>query len=145
MKGVWIVLVLLTLSSVWANDLVIKQSHFGVDETVHKIEQIITQKGLHLFATIDHSANAQKVGLKMAKEKVIIFGNPKLGTKIMLRDPKTAIDLPIKILVYQDKQGHTKVAYHDPIKWSQEYNLSGCKMIDKMQRALDTITQKAIQ
>ncbi len=142
MKRLWILLI---ACGVWANDLVIKPSASGVDATTAKIEQIIAKKGLHHFTTIDHSAGATKAGLKMPKEKVIIFGNPKMGTKIMLRDPKTAIDLPIRVLVYEDRHGQTQVAYHDPIKWSQEYNLSDCKMIEKMHQALEKITDKAIK
>ncbi len=104
---------------------------------------IEAKKGLSVFAIINHQANAKKVGLQMPKEKVILFGNPKIGTKIMLKDQRAGLDLPMKILVYQDYNGNTKIIYHHPKKWSKSYNLNNYKLIDKMAVALDKITKKA--
>jgi len=129
-----------------AGSLIVKNSNHSVDETIAKIETIVKSKakeGMGVFTVIDHQKGAQKAGLQMQEEKVILFGNPKLGTKMMQRDPKTGLDLPLKVLVYQDKEGKTKMVYHDPIKWSKDFDLEGCKLVKKMADVLDMITTKA--
>ena len=92
-------------------DLPGKQS---VDETVEKLNGILQSKGVTLFALIDHSAEAAKAGLKMRPTKLLIFGNPKSGTPVMLAAPSSAIDLPLKILIWEDAQGKVWVAYNSP-------------------------------
>jgi uncharacterized protein (DUF302 family) len=129
-----------------ANGLIVKSSNHSVDETVAKIEAIVKSKakeGMGVFTIIDHQKGAKKTGQEMPAEKVILFGNPKLGTKMMQRDPKTGLDLPLKVLVYQDKEGKTKMVYHDPIVWSKDFDLEGCKLLKKMADVLDMITTKA--
>src|SRR6266850_2598983 len=74
----------------------------SVDETVEKLKGILQAKGVTLFALIDHSGEAEKVGMKMPRTKLLIFGNPKAGTPLMLAAPSIAIDLPLKILVWED-------------------------------------------
>ena len=81
-------------------------SHHSVDETVDKLKTILQSKGVTLFALIDHSGEAERVGLKMPPTKLLIFGNPKGGTPLMLAAPSAAIDLPLKILVAEDSQGN---------------------------------------
>ena len=80
-------------------------SHHSVDQTVGKLKTILQAKGVMLFALVDHSGEAEKVGLKMPPTKLLIFGNPKGGTPLMLAAPSVAIDLPLKILVAEDSQG----------------------------------------
>jgi len=82
--------------------IVDKASHHSVDETVDRLINILQSKGITLFAVIDHSGEAEKVGLKMPATKLLIFGNPKAGTPLMLAAPTIAIDLPLKILVWED-------------------------------------------
>jgi uncharacterized protein (DUF302 family) len=77
-------------------------SHHSVDETVDKLKAILRSKGVTLFALVDHSGEAQKVGMKMPPTKLLICGNPKGGTPLMLAAPSVAIDLPLKILVAED-------------------------------------------
>ena len=84
-------------------------SHHSVDETVNKLEAILQSKGVTLFALIDHSGEAEKVGMKMPPTKLLIFGNPRGGTPLMLAAPSAAIDLPLKILVAEDSQGRDDV------------------------------------
>src|SRR6516165_5003637 len=79
-------------------------SHHSVDQTVDKLKAILQSKGVTLFALIDHSGEAEKAGLKMPPTKLLIFGNPKGGTPLMLASPSVAIDLPLKILVAEDSQ-----------------------------------------
>ena len=87
-------------------------SHHSVDETVDKLKTILQSKGVTLFALVDHSGEAGKVGLKMPATKLLIFGNPKGGTPLMLASPSVAIDLPLKILVAEDSQGKVWISYN---------------------------------
>jgi uncharacterized protein (DUF302 family) len=88
------------------------ESHHSVDETVDKLKAILQSKGVTLFALVDHSGEAEKVGLKMPPTKLLIFGNPKGGTPLMLASPSAAIDLPLKILVAEDSQGKVWISYN---------------------------------
>jgi uncharacterized protein (DUF302 family) len=87
-------------------------SHHSVDETVDKLKTILQSKGVTLFAAVDHSGEAEKVGLKMPSTKLLIFGNPKGRTPLMLASPSVAIDLPLKILVAEDSQGKVWISYN---------------------------------
>ena len=89
-------------------------SHHSVDETVDKLTTILKSKGVTLFAVVDHSGEAEKVGMKMPPTKLLIFGSPKAGTPLMLAAPSVAIDLPLKILVAQDAQGKAWISYNSP-------------------------------
>lgn len=81
----------------------IPSSH-SVAETVEKLKGILQANGITLFAFVDHSGEAEKAGLKMRPTKLLIFGNPKAGTSVMLAAPSSAIDLPLKILIWEDAQ-----------------------------------------
>jgi uncharacterized protein (DUF302 family) len=87
-------------------------SHHSVDETVDKLKSILKSKGVTLFAVVDHSGEAEKVGMKMPPTKLLIFGSPKAGTPLMLAAPSAAIDLPLKILVAEDAQGKAWISYN---------------------------------
>lgn len=91
-----------------------KPSNHSVDETVAKLKGILQAKGITLFALVDHSGEAEKVGMKMPPTKLLIFGNPKGGTPLMLAAPSTAIDLPLKILVWEDAQKKVWISYNSP-------------------------------
>ena len=84
----------------------------SVDETVQKLEKILQAKGVKLFATIDHSGEAARAGLQMRPTKLLIFGNPKAGTPLMVHSPTAAIDLPLKILVWEDGEGNVRISYN---------------------------------
>ena len=87
-------------------------SYHSVDETVDKLKTILKSKGVALFALVDHSGEAEKVGLTMPPTKLLIFGNPMGGTPLMLAAPSAAIDLPLKILVAEDSQGRVWISYN---------------------------------
>jgi len=89
-------------------------SNHSVDETVEKLKGILQAKGVTLFALIDHSGEAEKVGMKMRPTKLLIFGTPKAGTPVMLAAPSSAIDLPLKILIWEDAEGKVWVTYNSP-------------------------------
>ena len=87
-------------------------SNHSVDQTVEKLKGILQAKGVTLFALVDHSGEAERVGIKMRPTKLLIFGSPKAGTPLMLATPSIAIDLPLKILVWEDNQGKVWVSYN---------------------------------
>ena len=89
-------------------------SRYSVDETVQRLSHAFTEKGMQIFAVIDHIGEAAKVGLTMPATKVVIFGSPKGGTPVMLAAPSLALDLPLKALIAEDAKGKTAVTYNDP-------------------------------
>src|ERR1700748_926930 len=101
-----------------------KLSKHSVDQTLEAIKGILATKGIRLFAEIDHSGEAEKVGLKMRPTKLLIFGNPKAGTPVMVAAPSSAIDLPLKILVSQDEAGQVWVSYNAPRYLQQRHDFS---------------------
>lgn len=103
--------------------IVDKPSNHSVDETVDKIKSILQAKGVMLFAVVDHSGEAAKVGMTMPPTKLVIFGSPKAGTPLMLAAPSVAIDLPLKLLVWQDTQGKVWISYNTPEYLQQRHGL----------------------
>lgn len=97
-----------------ANGIVAISSNHSVDQTVEKLKGILQAKKVTLFALVDHSGEAEKVGMKMRPTKLLIFGSPKAGTPLMLAAPTTAIDLPLKILIWEDAQGKVWISYNAP-------------------------------
>jgi uncharacterized protein (DUF302 family) len=96
------------------NGILSKPGSHSVIETVEKLKSMLQAKGITLFALIDHSSEAEKIGMKMPPTKLLIFGNPKGGTPLMIASPSSAIDLPLKILVAEDAQWKTWISYNDP-------------------------------
>lgn len=96
------------------NGIVTIPSKHSVDETVARLEHILQEKGIQLFALVDHSGEAEKAGMKMPPTKVAIFGNPKAGTPLMLAAPSIAIDLPLKLLIAEDTNGSVSVSWNAP-------------------------------
>ena len=99
------------------------RSNHSVDQTVTRIEQVLRDKGVTLFAVVDHSGEAAKVGLDMRPTKLLIFGNPRAGTPVMVAAPSAAIDLPLKILVWEDADGKTWVSYNSPEYLQQRHSI----------------------
>ena len=96
------------------NGIVNTASSNSVEQTIEKLKGILQTKGITLFALVDHSGEAEKVGLKMRPTKLLIFGNPKAGTPLMLAAPSCAIDLPLKILIWEDGQSKVWISYNSP-------------------------------
>jgi uncharacterized protein (DUF302 family) len=103
--------------------LVSVRSSRSVDETVEKLAELLKSKAITLFALIDHSGEAAKVGLSMPSTKLLIFGNPRVGTPLMLAVPMIAIDLPLKILVWEDREKQVWVTYCSPTNLRERYRL----------------------
>lgn len=96
------------------NGIANQLSHHSVEETVARLQSILESKGVTLFAVIDHSGEAEKAGMKMHPTKLLIFGSPKAGTPLMLAAPSTALDLPLKILVWEDAEDKVWLSYNSP-------------------------------
>ncbi len=95
------------------NGIVSIASQHSVDQTVQKFQKILEAKGVKLFALVDHSGEAEKAGMHMRPTKLLIFGNPKAGTPLMLASPSIAIDLPLKVLVLEDGDARVWISYND--------------------------------
>ena len=105
------------------NGIIDKSSSHSVDHTVEKLKGILQAKGVMLFAVVDHSGEAEKAGIKMRPTKLLIFGNPKGGTPVMLAAPSSAIDLPLKILVWEDDLGKVWLSYNSPSYLQGRHNI----------------------
>ncbi len=94
--------------------ITVQASTHSAETTVERLKNILQSKGSTLFAVIDHSGEAEKVGMKMRPTKLLIFGSPKAGTPVMLAAPSIALDLPLKALVWEDSEGKVWVSYNSP-------------------------------
>jgi uncharacterized protein (DUF302 family) len=104
-----------------AQGIVTAKSRYSFSDTLTRLESVLREKGIKLFAVIDHSGEAESAGLSMPSTKLLIFGNPKGGTPLMLAAPSTAIDLPLKILVAEDAQGSVWLSWNDPAYLQQRH------------------------
>lgn len=103
--------------------LVHRPTNLSVDEAVEKLTGILRAKDMKLFTVIDHSGEAEQIGMKMPPTKLLIFGNPKAGTPLMLAAPTVAIDLPLKILVWEDSNGDRWISYNSPNYLKERHHL----------------------
>ena len=105
------------------NGIVSKRSNHSVEETLEKLKRVLQAKGVNVFAIVDHSGEAEKAGLKMPDTKLVIFGSPKAGTPLMLAAPTTAIDLPLKILIWEDGEGKVWASFNSPAYLQERHKL----------------------
>ena len=89
-------------------------STHSVAQTMERLESLLKERGVMIFARIDFSGDAARAGLSLRPEQLLIFGNPKAGTPLMQSVPAAGLDLPLKALVWEDAEGHTQIAYNDP-------------------------------
>jgi uncharacterized protein (DUF302 family) len=106
------------------NQLITSVSPHPVAETVERLRASLERRSITVFATIDHASGAREVGLELPDETVVVFGDPRAGTPLMQKDPAVGIELPLKMLVW-DEGGTTRVGYHDPIALAESYRLDG--------------------
>jgi uncharacterized protein (DUF302 family) len=106
------------------DNLVKKRSRYSVPETIDRIEKAVTAKGMKIFARIDHGDEAKKAGLVMRPTQLLIFGNPKGGTSLMVAKPTSAIDLPMKALAWEDKDGTVWLTYNAPGLLEERHGMS---------------------
>jgi len=124
-------------------ELITRTSPYSVAETMDRLEAAVKAKGATVFARVDHAAGAQKIGMTLAPEQVLIFGNPKLGTPLMQSDPRIGLDLPVKVLVWE-KDGTTKITFLDPSKLGAWYGIDADHpSLVKMRGVLEMIAKEA--
>lgn len=111
------------MAPVTANGIIDKPSRHSVDETLQNLTGTLQAKGVTIFAIVDHSGEAAKVGLEMRPTKLVIFGSPKAGTPLMLAAPSIAIDLPLKILIWEDSTGKVWVSYNSAAYLQERHRL----------------------
>jgi uncharacterized protein (DUF302 family) len=121
------------------------KSQYGPDETVTRLENSIASHGLTVFARIDHAAGAKEVGMDLPSTRVVIFGSPKSGTPLMQMSDTIGLQLPLKILVRQQADGETFLAYEDPVWIARRYGLAeaAAPIVAKMQTAMAAIAGEA--
>jgi uncharacterized protein (DUF302 family) len=124
------------------DQLVTKVSPLSVADTVARFSEVLTAKGVKQFAVIDHSGEAQHAGLELRETKVVIFGAPKAGTPVMQAVPVAALDLPLKVLVWDD-EGQTKLTYTAPAALAARYGLSD-ELAARL-AAVDPVTDAVIE
>ena len=131
------------MATIADNGIIHRPSNHSVDATVEKLKAILAAKGVTLFALVEHSGEAEKVGMSMPPTKLLIFGNPKAGTPLMLAAPSTAIDLPLKILVWQDSQGKAWVSYNSPQYLQKRHGLPA-ELLPNI-TVVETLVEKAAE
>ncbi len=132
----------LTGSDSLAVGIATKPSRYSIEETLERLENVIHSKGLTVFARIDHSGEAERVGLKMQDAKLLIFGSPKAGTPLMIASPLLALDLPLKALVWKDKEGRVSVSYNTTTYLANRYSLPND--LTKNIAGIDTLIENAL-
>ncbi|MGH1485582.1 MAG: DUF302 domain-containing protein [Cellvibrionaceae bacterium] len=109
--------------------MIILKSNHNVKITADKLEKVLNAKGMTVFKRIDHSAGAKKVDKELRPTELVIFGNPKVGTPLMQCAQSVAIDLPQKMLIWEDEKGKTWLAYNDPNYLVKRHNIKGCEVV----------------
>jgi uncharacterized protein (DUF302 family) len=125
------------------NGIVDVASRYSVTETLDRLQSILKEKSIKIFALIDHSGEAEKAGLSMRPAQVLIFGNPKGGTPLMIAAPHTAIDLPLKALAWQDEEGKVWLSYNSPEYLRQRHDFPA-ELVKNIE-GVSALIQKAVE
>lgn len=137
-------IVFLTSLALADNGLIRVKSPYSVKDTADRLEEILQVKGMTVFARINHAAGAQKVGKTLRPTVLIIFGNPKMGTLLMQCNQSVAIDLPQKILIWQDQKGQVWLAYNAPEYLAKRHDIRQCgDVLKKIKKALGNFAKAA--
>jgi uncharacterized protein (DUF302 family) len=133
---------------VWAGDdrMVTKKSAYSVAATLDRLSEVLKTRGITIAARVDHAAAAEKVGQILKPTQLLIFGNPRLGTPLMQSNRRIGVELPMKVLAWEDDSGQVWLAYVKPQVLKSEYSVDGHDDIFKeMEQALDRLTDEAIK
>ena len=127
-----------------AEGLIAHQSTFTPKQTMDKFETLVKQKGLNVFARINHSTGAQKIGKQLPATELLIFGNPQGGTPLMECAQTIGIDLPLKVLVWQDQNNKVWLGYNDMSFIANRHDIKECPAVNKLQQALAGLVKQAL-
>jgi uncharacterized protein (DUF302 family) len=122
-----------------ADGLIAITSPYSANETMRRLEQQVTDRGLTIFARIDHAAGAASAGAELRPTVLLVFGNPKGGTPFMQCRQTVGIDLPLKVLVWEDASAQVWLAYNDPAFIARRHGVTDCPVVEKLGKALDAI------
>jgi len=124
--------------------LISRQSNYTFEETIQRLEKVLTDKGFNIIAVVPHSKAAQKAGLEIAPATLFIFGNPKIGSKLMKCNPTIALDLPQRMLIWENENDKVMLTYNDPEYLQQRHQLGDCaqKVIKKISKGLSKIADE---
>ncbi len=137
--------VLISPATIFAADgLITLKSSYSADETMNRFEAIAKKKGLKIFARIDHAAGAAKIGKSLRPTEVLIFGNPQGGTPFMECSQTVGIDLPLKVLVWQDANNQVWLGYNDPVYLAKRHEVESCPVAAKLKKALAGLSAAAL-
>ena len=127
-----------------ADGLVMLKSPLGTKATLDRFESIAKERGLTVFARIDHAAGAAKVGKSLRPTELLIFGNPQGGTPLMECAQSAGIDLPLKALAWEDAQGQSWLGYNDPAYLAKRHEAASCPAVDNLRKALAGLAEAAL-
>ena len=128
-----------------AAELISKQSPYTVQITMDRLAAAVERAGASVFARIDHAAGAQSVDMELRPTQLLIFGNPKLGTPALQESQSAGLDLPLRVVAYEDENGIVFVAYHDPADLAEDHGIpEDAEVLKKMTGALDKLTASAV-
>ena len=129
-----------------AEGLITKTSNHSVQKTMDRFEKIVRDKGFNVIARVDHTAAAKKTGAELQPTELLIFGNPKLGTKLMQSNQTIGIDLPLKVLIWEDEKGAVTLSYNDPAWLKKRHGITDRdEVFAKMAGALNTFSNAAVK
>jgi uncharacterized protein (DUF302 family) len=127
-----------------ADGLLLVKSPHSAHDTMNRLEAAVKERGLTVFARIDHAAGAQKVGKTLRPTELLIFGNPQGGTPLMECAQTAGIDLPLKALVWQDEAAQVWVGYNDPAFLAQRHGVPACPVVENLRKALAGLADTAV-
>jgi uncharacterized protein (DUF302 family) len=127
-----------------ADGLIVVKSPYSAKETMNRLEDLVKQRGLNVFARIDHAAGASKVGKSLRPTELLIFGNPQGGTPLMECAQTAGIDLPLKALVWEDDSSQVWLGYNDPVYLAQRHGVPQCAVVDNLRKALASLAEAAV-
>ena len=137
----------LLLAGSWASaavGLIAVKSPYGAQQTMNRVEDIAKQRGLTIFARVDHAAGAARIGRTLRPTEVLVFGNPQGGTPLMECAQTAGIDLPLKVLVWQDAAAQVWLGYNDPAILAQRHGAPQCAAVEALGKALSGLAQAAV-
>ncbi|HXV80003.1 MAG TPA: DUF302 domain-containing protein [Candidatus Binatia bacterium] len=144
-QTVIVVLLVYCSTGTWAAEGLIElKSPYSPKDTMDRLEAVVKQKGLTVFARIDHAAGAAKVGKKLRSTELLIFGNPKGGTPFMECSQTVGVDLPLKALVWEDASGQVWLGYNDPEFLAKRHGVTKCPAVENLKKALAGFAQTTL-
>lgn len=128
------------------DDVMVKKSNHDVATTLDRLETIVGEKGITVMARVDHAKNAESAGMELRPTQLLIFGNPKLGTALMQANQRIGLDLPMKVLAWEDGDGQVWIAYEDPEEVAERHGIAeDHEVVQKLRKALDAFTGAAAE